>query len=233
MALAEEVGRAVARAGAVLICGGLGGVMEGAARGAAGAGGLTIGFLPGTDPGTPTPSFTVPLATGLGEGGTSSSPARPMPSSPSAANGAPSPRWPSPARSASPSSSSARPHRAPRTAHGRHRRGRRAPSPRPNGRRVTACAILVLCALVATTLPGDTVIPSPGSLVQPHRTAPPVGGAAAARRPLARPGQGPALRHVLRRHRLRVRRRPRRPRPGPAVAAAVHRHRRRPRQGDP
>jgi uncharacterized protein (TIGR00725 family) len=68
MALAEEVGRLIAQAGAALICGGLGGVMEGAARGAAGQGGLTIGFLPGTDPRHANPFITFPLATGLGEG---------------------------------------------------------------------------------------------------------------------------------------------------------------------
>jgi len=68
LALAEEVGRALARAGAVLICGGLGGVMEGAARGAAGEGGLTIAFLPGTDARNANPFIRVPLATGLGEG---------------------------------------------------------------------------------------------------------------------------------------------------------------------
>jgi uncharacterized protein (TIGR00725 family) len=68
MALALETGRVIAREGAVLICGGLGGVMEGAARGAAEAGGLTIGFLPGTDPRHANPFIGIPLATGLGEG---------------------------------------------------------------------------------------------------------------------------------------------------------------------
>jgi uncharacterized protein (TIGR00725 family) len=68
MELAEEVGRGLAEAGAVLLCGGLGGVMEGAARGAAGAGGITIGLLPGTDARHANPHITVPLATGLGEG---------------------------------------------------------------------------------------------------------------------------------------------------------------------
>jgi uncharacterized protein (TIGR00725 family) len=48
--LAEEVGRLVAEAGAVLVCGGLGGVMEAASRGAAGAGGVVIGIVPGADP---------------------------------------------------------------------------------------------------------------------------------------------------------------------------------------
>jgi uncharacterized protein (TIGR00725 family) len=67
-ALAEEVGREIAYAGAVLVCGGLRGVMEAAARGAAGAGGLTIGVLPGrlaTDANT---FITLPLPTGMGEG---------------------------------------------------------------------------------------------------------------------------------------------------------------------
>jgi uncharacterized protein (TIGR00725 family) len=48
-ALAEEVGRLVAQEGATLVCGGLGGVMEAAARGAKSAGGTTIGILPGHD----------------------------------------------------------------------------------------------------------------------------------------------------------------------------------------
>jgi uncharacterized protein (TIGR00725 family) len=46
-ALAEEVGRRLAGAGATLVCGGLGGVMEASARGARRAGGTTIGILPG------------------------------------------------------------------------------------------------------------------------------------------------------------------------------------------
>lgn len=46
---AEEVGRLIAESGAVLVCGGLGGVMEAAARGASEAGGLTIGVLPGPE----------------------------------------------------------------------------------------------------------------------------------------------------------------------------------------
>jgi uncharacterized protein (TIGR00725 family) len=43
---AEEVGRRIAEAGAVVVCGGLGGVMEAVCRGAHRAGGLTIGILP-------------------------------------------------------------------------------------------------------------------------------------------------------------------------------------------
>ncbi len=65
--LAEEVGSALARAGAVLVCGGLGGVMAAAARGAAAAGGLTIGLLPGSDPAAANPYIRVALTTGLGE----------------------------------------------------------------------------------------------------------------------------------------------------------------------
>jgi uncharacterized protein (TIGR00725 family) len=68
MAMAEEVGCRLADAGAILICGGLGGVMEGAARGAASSGGITIGILPGTDARNANPFIAVPLATGLGEG---------------------------------------------------------------------------------------------------------------------------------------------------------------------
>jgi len=64
---AEAVGRAIAQAGAVLICGGLGGVMEAAARGAASAGGLTIGLLPGARAADANPWIRIPLPTGLGE----------------------------------------------------------------------------------------------------------------------------------------------------------------------
>lgn len=45
---AEEIGRRLAEAGAVLVCGGLGGVMHAAARGCERAGGTSIGILPGT-----------------------------------------------------------------------------------------------------------------------------------------------------------------------------------------
>lgn len=65
--LAETVGRAVALAGAVLVCGGLGGVMEAACRGADSAGGLTVGILPGTDRALANPWVAVALPTGLGE----------------------------------------------------------------------------------------------------------------------------------------------------------------------
>jgi hypothetical protein len=65
---AEEVGRLLGRAGAVLVCGGLGGVMEAAARGAKDApAGLTIGVLPGSEPRDANHYIDVPLATGMGE----------------------------------------------------------------------------------------------------------------------------------------------------------------------
>ena len=48
-AMAEQVGRIVAAAGAVVVCGGLGGIMEAVCRGAKEAGGLTIGIIPGKD----------------------------------------------------------------------------------------------------------------------------------------------------------------------------------------
>ena len=67
LAAAEEAGRLLAEADAVLICGGLGGVMEAACRGATAAGGLTIGLLPGTERAEANAYVTVALATGLGE----------------------------------------------------------------------------------------------------------------------------------------------------------------------
>lgn len=63
---AREVGRLIARAGAVLVCGGLGGVMEAAALGVREEGGLTVGILPGGDASDANPAVDVPIATGLG-----------------------------------------------------------------------------------------------------------------------------------------------------------------------
>jgi uncharacterized protein (TIGR00725 family) len=57
----------VAEAGAVLVCGGLGGVMEAACRGAQRAGGLTLGILPGRDRAEANPHVDVAIPTGLGE----------------------------------------------------------------------------------------------------------------------------------------------------------------------
>jgi uncharacterized protein (TIGR00725 family) len=63
----ELVGRALARAGAVLVCGGLGGAMEAAARGAASEGGTGLGILPGTDRAAANAFVTVAVPTGMGE----------------------------------------------------------------------------------------------------------------------------------------------------------------------
>lgn len=68
LGVAEELGRGIAEAGAMLICGGLGGVMEAAGRGAARAGGIVIGVLPGSEKGDANPHVTVPVCTGFGTG---------------------------------------------------------------------------------------------------------------------------------------------------------------------
>ena len=65
--LAEKVGRGLAEAGAVLICGGRGGVMEAACRGAKEAGGTTIGILPGVDVSEANPYVDIPIVTGIGD----------------------------------------------------------------------------------------------------------------------------------------------------------------------
>ena len=66
--LAEEVGERIAKAGAVLVCGGLGGAMEAASQGAKKEGGTTVGILPGIDKGQANPYIDFPIVTGLGEG---------------------------------------------------------------------------------------------------------------------------------------------------------------------
>jgi uncharacterized protein (TIGR00725 family) len=63
---AEVVGRGIAEAGAVLVCGGRTGVMEAASRGASDAGGIVIGVLPTTDPKDANPYVTHVIATGIG-----------------------------------------------------------------------------------------------------------------------------------------------------------------------
>jgi uncharacterized protein (TIGR00725 family) len=63
---AYAVGRLIALRGAVLVCGGLTGVMEEAARGAREAGGVTVGVLPGDDPAAANPFIEIPIVTGLG-----------------------------------------------------------------------------------------------------------------------------------------------------------------------
>ena len=64
---AEEVGRLLARAGAVLVCGGLGGSMEAAARGAASEGGTVLGILPGANRSGANPYLSMAIPTGMGE----------------------------------------------------------------------------------------------------------------------------------------------------------------------
>jgi uncharacterized protein (TIGR00725 family) len=65
---AEEVGRELARRGAVVVTGGLGGAMAAASRGAKEEQGTTVGILPGDDRADANPWVDVAVATGLGEG---------------------------------------------------------------------------------------------------------------------------------------------------------------------
>ena len=64
--MAEVVGREIARRGAVLVCGGLGGVMEAASKGAVEAGGEVMGILPGADKSSANPYVTLPVPTNMG-----------------------------------------------------------------------------------------------------------------------------------------------------------------------
>ncbi len=64
--LAETVGREIARKGAVLLCGGLGGVMEAASRGAKEEGGTTLGVLPGIRREDANPWIDVAILSGMG-----------------------------------------------------------------------------------------------------------------------------------------------------------------------
>jgi uncharacterized protein (TIGR00725 family) len=64
--MAEIVGRELAKKGATLICGGEGGVMEAACKGARAAGGTTIGILPGESRVTANSYVSIPIITGLG-----------------------------------------------------------------------------------------------------------------------------------------------------------------------
>lgn len=66
LALAEEVGRLIAEKEAILICGGGGGTMEAASKGAAIAGGLVVGILPTEDEKSANPYVEIPIVTGLG-----------------------------------------------------------------------------------------------------------------------------------------------------------------------
>jgi uncharacterized protein (TIGR00725 family) len=64
---AELIGRGIAEAGHVVVCGGLGGVMAAACRGSAEAGGMTVGILPGNDRAAANRWVRLALPTGLGE----------------------------------------------------------------------------------------------------------------------------------------------------------------------
>ncbi len=64
--MAFEVGRLIAEKEAILVCGGLGGVMDSAARGAKQAGGMTVGILPGGSPKDANPHIDIAVATGMG-----------------------------------------------------------------------------------------------------------------------------------------------------------------------
>jgi len=64
---AYEVGRTIAREGGTVVCGGLGGVMEAACKGARDAGGHSVGIIPSADPAQANPYCDVVVATGLGK----------------------------------------------------------------------------------------------------------------------------------------------------------------------
>jgi uncharacterized protein (TIGR00725 family) len=66
-AAAEEVGRLLAEAGAIVVTGGLGGVMEAASRGAREVGGTTLGILPGSERAEANAWVSVAVPTGMGE----------------------------------------------------------------------------------------------------------------------------------------------------------------------
>ena len=68
MEAASSVGKLLAEAGAVVICGGLGGVMEAVSRGASEAGGTVVGILPGDNRRAANEHVTIAVATGLGQG---------------------------------------------------------------------------------------------------------------------------------------------------------------------
>ena len=65
--LGEAVGKLLAERGAIVLCGGLGGIMKSGAKGVAAGGGTCIGMLPGTDPDEGNEYLTFSIPTGLGE----------------------------------------------------------------------------------------------------------------------------------------------------------------------
>ena len=64
--IAEETGRIIAEQNWILVCGGRGGVMEAACKGALAAGGITIGILPDEDDLKANPFVSIPIATDMG-----------------------------------------------------------------------------------------------------------------------------------------------------------------------
>jgi uncharacterized protein (TIGR00725 family) len=64
--LAEDIGALVAESGAVLVCGGLAGIMEAACRGAKKSNGLTVGIIPGEDKEAANEHVDIVIATGMG-----------------------------------------------------------------------------------------------------------------------------------------------------------------------
>lgn len=64
--VAEKIGKGIAERGDILICGGLGGVMEAACKGAKHGKGLTVGILPGREKDSANPYVDIPIASGLG-----------------------------------------------------------------------------------------------------------------------------------------------------------------------
>ena len=66
LVMAEAFGKRLAEIGLTVLCGGRQGIMEATCRGAAAAGGISVGILPDGDPAAANPYVTVPVATGLG-----------------------------------------------------------------------------------------------------------------------------------------------------------------------
>ena len=64
--IGEKIGKFLAEVGAIVVCGGLGGVMERVSKGCHEAGGLTVGILPGEDKAAANAYIDIPIPTGLG-----------------------------------------------------------------------------------------------------------------------------------------------------------------------
>jgi uncharacterized protein (TIGR00725 family) len=64
--IAEKVGEEIAKRGGILICGGMGGIMESACKGAKRSGGLTVGILPTITRDSANPYIDIPIVTGIG-----------------------------------------------------------------------------------------------------------------------------------------------------------------------